>query len=74
MYMFGGIRGGDDGNLDDLNDFYVLEITTLTWRKINGKGTIPAPRSGHLMAAIGTRLYVFGGGSGFFSFLIHYLI
>lgn len=64
MYLFGGIRGGADGNLDDLNDLYVLETTTLTWRKIEGSGPPPAPRSGHLMAGVGNKLYVFGGGSG----------
>lgn len=64
MYMFGGIRGGDDGILDDLNDMYVLDTTTLTWKKIQGKGSIPGPRSGHTMAAVGNKIIVFGGGSG----------
>lgn len=36
----------------------------LRWYKIESKGTVPSPRHFHATAAIGDRVYMFGGFDG----------
>jgi len=36
----------------------------MTWSKPVTTGVVPGPRAGHTMTAVGSRLYVFGGGDG----------
>lgn len=44
-----------------LNDLHVFDTATATWRAVAARGTPPAPRSFHASAAIGARVFVFGG-------------
>jgi len=57
IYIF----GGSDFNVTPLNDLHVFNTDTLTWTKIQGKGTPPSPRSGHSCVALGSMIYFFGG-------------
>eukprot|EP01111_Echinosteliopsis_oligospora_P003180 TRINITY_DN1510_c0_g1_i1.p2 TRINITY_DN1510_c0_g1~~TRINITY_DN1510_c0_g1_i1.p2 ORF type:complete len:411 (-),score=75.90 TRINITY_DN1510_c0_g1_i1:1441-2673(-) len=67
MYLFGGMyklnaAGGD--KLVFLNDMQILDTSTMTWRKVQQKGTVPSVRCGHRMIAFGKLLVLFGGGCG----------
>ena len=50
-----------------LGDLFSLDPANLTWTRLcdsasgGGGGRLPAARKGHGLAAIGERLYVFGG-------------
>ncbi|KAI0756782.1 hypothetical protein C8Q80DRAFT_1224263 [Daedaleopsis nitida] len=59
MYVFGG-RGVDGGNIGELGAF---KITTRRWFMFQKMGPEPSPRSGHGMAAVGSKVYVLGGVS-----------
>jgi len=69
MYIFGGMYKDTSAGADKLiflNDMHVLDTsgTTLSWKRIPQKGTIPSPRCGHRMVAFGDLLVLFGGGCG----------
>ncbi|XP_061494869.1 host cell factor 2 isoform X2 [Rhineura floridana] len=55
MFIFGGMSGCR------LNDFWELDIETMTWSKPETKGTVPLPRSLHTANVIGNKMYIFGG-------------
>lgn len=57
MYVFGG-RGVDGANVGQLAAF---KITSKRWFMFQNMGPEPSARSGHGMAAIGSRVYVLGG-------------
>nr|XP_060632885.1 host cell factor 2 [Anolis sagrei ordinatus] len=55
MFIFGGMSGCR------LNDLWELDIESMTWSKLESKGTVPLPRSLHTASVIGNKMYVFGG-------------
>lgn len=55
------IRQGVALGEGSLSDMYRLDTATGTWSEVPMTGAVPEARSYHAMAAIGTRLYVFGG-------------
>ncbi|PPQ65782.1 hypothetical protein CVT24_011999 [Panaeolus cyanescens] len=59
IYVFGG-RGVDGQDLGDLTAF---KISNQRWYTFQNMGPVPSGRSGHAMAAIGTRVFVLGGES-----------
>jgi len=65
MYIFGGNNTNEStGRYQVLGDFYCLDTDTLTWTNLttSANGTRPSPRSGQTLTAVGTKLYLFGGG------------
>nr|XP_033816507.1 rab9 effector protein with kelch motifs [Geotrypetes seraphini]XP_033816508.1 rab9 effector protein with kelch motifs [Geotrypetes seraphini]XP_033816509.1 rab9 effector protein with kelch motifs [Geotrypetes seraphini] len=62
LYVFGG---GDKG-ADPVEDtqLHVFDSVTLTWSQPETYGRPPAPRHGHIMIAVGTRLFIHGGLAG----------
>jgi len=62
MYIFGGNNTSESGAYQVLGDFHCLDTETLTWSQPAPLGTFPSNRSGHCMAAIGSKVYLFGGG------------
>ncbi|KAM4695999.1 rab9 effector protein with kelch motifs [Rhinophrynus dorsalis] len=67
LYVFGG---GDKG-AEPVSDtrLYVYDAATMTWTQPLTSGDPPQPRHGHVIVAVGTKLFVHGGmaGSKFFS-------
>ncbi|KIY66021.1 hypothetical protein CYLTODRAFT_399414 [Cylindrobasidium torrendii FP15055 ss-10] len=59
IYIFGG-RGVDGKDLSDLAAF---KISTQRWFMFQNMGPQPTGRSGHAMAAVGSRVFVLGGES-----------
>ncbi|KAI8990492.1 hypothetical protein BD414DRAFT_413960 [Trametes punicea] len=59
VYVFGG-RGVDGANIGQLAAF---RISDQRWYTFHNMGLEPAPRSGHAMIAVGSRVYVLGGVS-----------
>ncbi|THH09190.1 hypothetical protein EW145_g2194 [Phellinidium pouzarii] len=59
IYIFGG--RGVDGN--DLGDLAAFKISNQRWYMFQNMGPAPSVRSGHRMAAVGTRVFVLGGES-----------
>ncbi|KAG9001695.1 Negative regulator of mitotic exit [Tulasnella sp. JGI-2019a] len=59
MYVFGG-RGVDGKDLGDLAAF---KISNSRWYMFQNMGPAPSGRSGHAMAASGSRVFVLGGES-----------
>ncbi|KAJ7042429.1 hypothetical protein C8F04DRAFT_945639 [Mycena alexandri] len=59
IYVFGG-RGVDGKDLSDLAAF---KISNQRWYMFQNMGPSPSGRSGHAMAAVGTKVYVLGGES-----------
>eukprot|EP01132_Coremiostelium_polycephalum_P005771 gene5771-7181_t len=64
LYVFGGINRDDRWELQDLDEFFVFNTITSTWREINATGAVPSARCGHRLVSIGKKLYMFGGGAG----------
>jgi N-acetylneuraminic acid mutarotase len=58
LYLFGG-EGATSANY--LNDVYALVLSSREWTSLATSGDAPAGRRGHAAAAVGERLYVFGG-------------
>ncbi|CAG0919746.1 unnamed protein product [Notodromas monacha] len=62
--IFGGFHDSLRGDCRYYNDFYIFDLSERLWRKLEITGTPPAPRSGHLMAALNDgRIYIHGGFS-----------
>jgi hypothetical protein len=56
--------GGYDGE-DYKNDLFKLDLDTKEWRIIEPQGLVkPRARENHVMVAVGSDLYVFGGRTG----------
>ncbi|KYR00543.1 hypothetical protein DLAC_02556 [Tieghemostelium lacteum] len=64
LYVFGGINRDGRFELQDLDEFYVLDTQTFEWKEVQATGDIPSARCGHRLVSIGKNLYLFGGGSG----------
>jgi len=62
MFIFGGNNNNEHGSYQVLDDLYMLDTATMTWHKPITSGEKPTARSGHTLTAIGTKLYLFGGG------------
>ena len=43
---------------------FMCNIETMTWSQPITTGTTPSVRAGHSCVAVGTKLYLFGGGDG----------
>ncbi|KAH0674657.1 tRNA wybutosine-synthesizing protein 2/3/4 [Solanum tuberosum] len=57
MYVIGG--RADPSNI--LNDVWVFNVTKSDWRLLECSGTPFLPRHRHAAAAVGSKIYVFGG-------------
>ncbi|XP_069097844.1 rab9 effector protein with kelch motifs isoform X1 [Pleurodeles waltl] len=62
LYVFGGGEKGSEPAEDTV--LHVFNSATLTWTQPEVSGKPPAPRHGHVMVAVGTKLFVHGGMSG----------
>jgi len=62
MYVFGGNNNNEAGMYQVLDDLSVLDTETMTWSKPKTTGDVPCARSGHTLTAIGSKVYLFGGG------------
>jgi len=63
MYIYGGnYTPMPDGDYTVLGDLHVLDVTTMTWTEPHITGPTPGRRTAHTMKAIGTKIYLFGGG------------
>ncbi|XP_039717639.1 rab9 effector protein with kelch motifs isoform X2 [Pteropus medius] len=59
IWVFGG--ADQSGNRNCLQ---VLNLDTLTWSQPETLGKPPSPRHGHVMVAVGTKLFIHGGLAG----------
>ncbi|XP_068104294.1 rab9 effector protein with kelch motifs isoform X2 [Hyperolius riggenbachi] len=66
LFVFGGGEKGADPVVDQR--LHVFDADNLTWTQPETSGVPPKPRHGHILVAVGTKLYVHGGmaGSTFF--------
>ncbi|XP_007907715.2 rab9 effector protein with kelch motifs isoform X1 [Callorhinchus milii] len=62
LYVFGG---GDKG-AEPVQDtqLHVFDTTSLSWSQPSTEGKSPTPRHGHVMVAVGSKLFVHGGLAG----------
>ncbi|KFV43316.1 Rab9 effector protein with kelch motifs, partial [Tyto alba] len=62
LYVFGG---GDKG-AEPVRDqqLHVFDTATLTWSQPDTHGDPPSPRHGHVVVAVGTKLFIHGGLAG----------
>ncbi|KFQ93072.1 Rab9 effector protein with kelch motifs, partial [Nipponia nippon] len=62
LYVFGG---GDKG-AEPVTDqrLHVFDTATLTWSQPDTRGDPPSPRHGHVVVAVGTKLFIHGGLAG----------
>jgi len=58
IYIFGGYNRGPDLYY---NSLYCFESETLTWHKIEPRGTPPERRCGHSSCVIDGKMWIFGG-------------
>jgi len=61
FYIFGGSVGDNVDRYTVTNDFYCFDTNTMMWTRINCLDE-PSKRVGHVMVAIGSYIYLFGGG------------
>lgn len=62
LLIFGGGHNGADPVEDDA--VHVFDASTNTWTSPATEGKAPSPRQGHLMVAIGNKVYLHGGMAG----------
>ncbi|XP_054544615.1 rab9 effector protein with kelch motifs isoform X3 [Talpa occidentalis] len=62
LYVFGGGERGAQP-VQDVK-LHVFDASTLTWSQPETLGEPPSPRHGHVMVAVGTKLFIHGGLSG----------
>ena len=55
------IFGGADRGQSHFNDMAILQRNKRDWRKREGKGDLPTPRSGHAAVCYGKYMFLFGG-------------
>ncbi|NWI63788.1 RABEK protein, partial [Todus mexicanus] len=60
------VFGGGDRGAEPVKDqrLHVFDTATLTWSQPHTHGEPPAPRHGHIVVAVGTKLFVHGGLAG----------
>lgn len=66
-YLFGGFNPDffESFYVQDrkyFNDLYSLTFSTMTWKKLSPRGTVPSPRGFHASATYNGKLYIYGGG------------
>lgn len=62
LYVFGGVRWLSDlEEVTESNEILVFDVASQTLNKIIAGGDVPSARSSATMAAVGMKLYVFGG-------------
>ena len=62
VVLFGGYVDSGRGELKYLNDLWLFDMRTLTWKSVAKSGTVwPTPRSGFCLCVLGDVLYVVGG-------------
>ena len=66
ILIFGGTWTDEDDTTIYMNDLFVLDVGaitdgTLSWNKPGVSGSPPIEREGHTAAAVGSRMFVFGG-------------
>jgi len=65
LALYGGCTCGETGNVIELNDFWLLNIATMTWQRGSRRGTPPPALHGHTLTAISaTELLLIGGQNG----------
>lgn len=57
LYLF----GGQNRAAETLNDLWKFSLEKETWTKLNPRGEIPNPRSGHTLTIVGGSIMMFGG-------------
>ncbi|XP_030317100.1 rab9 effector protein with kelch motifs [Calypte anna] len=62
LYVFGGGHQGAEPVQDQ--QLHVFDTATLTWSQPDTQGDPPSPRHGHVVAAVGTKLFIHGGLAG----------
>ncbi|XP_015992877.2 rab9 effector protein with kelch motifs isoform X2 [Rousettus aegyptiacus] len=62
LYVFGGGERGAQP-VQDVK-LHVFDANTLTWSQPETLGKPPSPRHGHVMVAVGTKLFIHGGLAG----------
>ena len=61
IVIFGGSCYTTGGHFAYYNDTYVLDTENRLWHKVQCSGEAPAPRYGHSVELVGSRMFVFGG-------------
>jgi len=64
LFVHGGRAETAKGKEEYFGDAYELDLTTLTWRKMEMKGVVPSPRAFHTVTALSSMLVCFGGDDG----------
>ncbi|NXE74349.1 RABEK protein, partial [Cochlearius cochlearius] len=62
LYVFGGGEKGAEPVTD--RRLHVFDTAALTWSQPETHGDPPSPRHGHVVVAVGTKLFVHGGLAG----------
>ncbi|KAF1426333.1 hypothetical protein FQV22_0005640, partial [Spheniscus magellanicus] len=62
LYVFGGGDKGAEPVTDQ--QLHVFDTATLAWSQPAAHGDPPSPRHGHVVVAVGTKLFVHGGLAG----------
>lgn len=62
LYVFGGGEKGAEPVKDQR--LHVFDTATLTWSQPDTHGDPPSPRHGHIVVAVGTKLFIHGGLAG----------
>jgi N-acetylneuraminic acid mutarotase len=55
IYVFGGVKGGDD--------LFSLDLVGNCWIRESTTGRAPTPRFGHCAAAMGKNMWIYGGSN-----------
>jgi hypothetical protein len=55
------VIGGRNAEGEALGDVHVFSMHEQAWTPLQGDGKLPQPRYGHSLAAIGAKVYMFGG-------------
>ncbi|KXN83965.1 hypothetical protein AN958_00609 [Leucoagaricus sp. SymC.cos] len=60
LYVFSGIYA--DGHPEAQSDeFFAFKISTRQWFSLTSIGSVPSPRTSHMMTSVGNRIFVIGG-------------
>ena len=65
LYVYSGLRhegNESENNYTIFDDFYKLDLNSLTWSKIVTKSESPGGRIGHRLVNVGTKLIMLNGG------------
>mmetsp|Transcript_108514 Transcript_108514/g.315589 ORF Transcript_108514/g.315589 Transcript_108514/m.315589 type:complete len:339 (-) Transcript_108514:616-1632(-) len=74
LVVFGGHSYSGQGKFAYYNDVHVFDAESSTWHLVNCRGELPAPRYGHTVELVGSRMFLFGGkGEGGVMRDIHFL-